>query len=91
MEKCRSPIQRQRIITTIKKKNVNEKKKKKLKSLVRFYSANKIDNNGGGIKGKKIQKYLQNKSKHKNNKCFFLSHCCQCPFPHWESQSTSPP
>ena len=22
---------------------------------------------------------------------FFLSHCCQSPFPHWESQSTSPP
>ena len=21
---------------------------------------------------------------------FFLSHCCQNPFPHWESQSTSP-
>ena len=22
---------------------------------------------------------------------FFLSHCCQSPFPHRESQSTSPP
>ena len=22
---------------------------------------------------------------------FFLSHCCQSPFPHWESQLTSPP
>ena len=22
---------------------------------------------------------------------FFWSHCCQSPFPHWESQSTSPP
>ena len=22
---------------------------------------------------------------------FFLSHCCQSPFPRWESQSTSPP
>ena len=22
---------------------------------------------------------------------FFLSHCCQSPFPHWESQSTSAP
>ena len=22
---------------------------------------------------------------------FFLSHCCQSPFPCWESQSTSPP
>ena len=45
-------------------------RKEKLQSLIRFHSANKIDNNGGGIKGKKIQKYLQNKSKHKNNKCF---------------------
>ena len=51
-----------------KKKN----KKKKRKSLIRFHSANKIDNynRGGGKKGKKIQKNLQNKSKHKNNKCF---------------------
>ena len=22
---------------------------------------------------------------------FFLSHCCQNPFPHWESECTSPP
>ena len=45
--------------------------KKKLKSLIRFHSANKIDNNRGGKKKKKkIQKNLQNKSKHKNNKCF---------------------
>ena len=22
---------------------------------------------------------------------FFLSHCCQSPFPRWESQSISPP
>jgi len=47
---------------------------KKLKSL-RFHSANKTNNyNRGGRKGKKkkkiIQKNLQNKSKHKNNKCF---------------------
>ena len=42
------------------------KGKKNLKSLIRFHSANKIDNyNGGGG----IQKNLQNKSKHKNNKC----------------------
>ena len=48
--------------------------KEELKSLVRFHSANKIDNyNRGRKKGKKkkkIQKNLQNKSKHKNNKCF---------------------
>ena len=48
---------------------------KKFKSLIKFHSANKIDNhNRGGKKGKKnrkkIQKNLQNKSKHKNNKYF---------------------
>ena len=48
---------------------------KTLKSLIRFHSANKIDNyNRVGERGKerktKIQKNLQNKSKHKNNKCF---------------------
>ena len=43
-----------------------------LKSLVRFHSANKINNYNreGKKKEKKIQKNLQNKSKHKNNKCF---------------------
>ena len=48
--------------------------KKKLKSLIRFHSANKMDNyNGGGgkkTKQNKIQKNLQNKWKHKNQKCF---------------------
>ena len=52
----------QRFITTIK--NVTEEKKK-LKSLIRFHSANKMDNyNGGGgkkTKQNKIQKNLQNK------------------------------
>ena len=48
---------------------------KKLKSLIRFHSANKTDNySRAGKKGKKkkrkIQKNLQIKSKHKNNKCF---------------------
>ena len=65
-------MERQRFITTIK--NVTEKKK--LKSLIRFHSVNKINNhNRGGWKGKKIKikknpKNLQNKSKPKNNKCF---------------------
>jgi len=41
------------------------------KSLIRFCRANKIDNyNREGEKEKKNQKNLQNKSKHKNNKCF---------------------
>ena len=47
---------------------------KKLKSLIRFHSANKIDNyNREGEKEnkkKKIQRNLKNKSKNKNNKCF---------------------
>ena len=42
--------------------------------LIRFHSANKTNNynRGGGSKEnkKKIQKNLQNKSKHNNNKCF---------------------
>ena len=50
-------------------------KKKKLKSLIRFHSVNKIDYNRGVEKGKKkkeekIQKNIQNKSKHNKNKCF---------------------
>ena len=55
------------------KKNVTEEKKK-IKSLIGFHSASKIDNfNRGGEKKekrKKILKNVQNKSKHKNNKCF---------------------
>ena len=50
------------------------KKEKELKILVRFHSTNKINNYNragwGGGKKKKIQKNLQNMSKHKNNKCF---------------------
>ena len=58
-------------MTTIK--NVTEKKK--LKNLIGFLSANKIDNyNRSGKKeekkGKKIQKNLQIKLKNKNNKYF---------------------
>ena len=48
-------------------------KKKKLKGSIRFHSANKIDNyNREGEKGKKkkMEKKLQSKSKHKNNKLF---------------------
>ena len=40
-QNCKSPTQRQRFIRTIK--SVTEKKKKKLKSLIRFHSANDID------------------------------------------------
>ena len=48
-----------------------KKKKKEFKSLIRFHCASKIDSyNRGGRKGKKIQRNLQNKSKHEDNKCF---------------------
>ena len=50
-------------------------KKKKLKNMIRFHSANKIDNygaRGGGEKRKKNAKESkeQVKKKRKNNKCF---------------------
>ena len=47
--------------------------KKRLKILISFHSANKIDNyhkGGWGDQKRKIQKNPQSKSKHKNNKCF---------------------
>ena len=61
-------MQRQRFIATIK--SVTEKKK--LKNLVVFHSANKIDNyNRGGKKEKeKFQKKLQNKTEYKKSKYF---------------------
>ena len=55
-------------MTTIK--HVTEEKIK-LKSLIRFHSANKINNynrGGGREREKNIQNNLQNKFKHKNNK-----------------------
>ena len=42
--------------------------KKKLKSLIKFHSPNKINNYNRRAGG--IQKNLQSKSKHKNDKCF---------------------
>jgi len=52
--------------------------KRKLKSLIGFLGANKIDKYNRGRWGErkekrneKIQKNLQNKSKYKNNKCFY--------------------
>ena len=48
-------MKRQKFITTIK--NVTEGKKKKLKSLIRFHSGNKINNsNRGGEREKKKEK-----------------------------------
>ena len=55
-------------MTTIK--NVSEGEKK-IKSLIGFLSANKIDKyNGGGKEEKERKKNLQNKLKNKKNKCF---------------------
>ena len=59
-------MQRQRFITAIK--NVTEKNKK-LKNLD-FIMPIKLTTTTGVEKEKKIQKNLQSKSKHKNNKCF---------------------
>ena len=65
-QNCKSPMQRQRFIATIK--NVTEKEKgKKLKSLIKFHSANKTDNYKRGgrreekEKEKKAKKNLQKK------------------------------
>ena len=49
-------------------------RKKMFKSLIRFHSSNKIDNNNrGGKEGEKKKKKIQNnlqKSEHKKCKCF---------------------
>ena len=68
------------------------KEKKKLKSLVRFHTANKIDNRGVGGKEKKEEKSQRIYRTSQNMRIInvFLLYC-QSPFPHWESQSTSPP
>ena len=65
-QNCRSPTLTQRFITAIK--NVTEKKKKKLKSLIRFHSVQKIDNYSGRVvggeekkKSKRIYRTSQNK------------------------------
>ena len=75
-------------------KNVTEgkkEKKKKLKSLIGFQSANKIDNfNWDEGEEKKNQKNLTNKSKHRNDK-FFLESLLSESFPRWESESTLSP
>ena len=70
---------------------LRKKERKKLKSLVRFYSANKINNyNKGGGGRKKVSKRIYRTSQNIGKINVFLSHCCQSPFPRWESQSTSP-
>ena len=80
-------------MTTVK--NVIEAKgkqnKTKLKSLIRSHSANKVDNsNREGIKEKKQSKRIHRTNQNIRIINVFLSHCCQSPFPCWESQSTSP-
>ena len=85
-------MQRQRFITTIKSV-IGGKKKKKTQGLIDFIVPLKSTTTvevGSSEGKKKIQKTLHNKSEYKTNK-FFLSHCCQSPLPHWESQPTSLP
>ena len=87
-------MQRQRIITTIKNVAEKTKQNQKLKSLIRFHSANKINYNRLGEKGggrEEKSKRIYRTSQKIRIKMFFLSHCCQSSFPSWESQSTSPP
>ena len=74
-------------------KNVTEEEKKK-GSLIGFLSAYKINNYNAGAgrnkkRGKKSESIYRASQKKKNSKCFSC-HCCQSPFPLWESQSTSP-
>ena len=58
-QNCKSPMQRQRFMTTIK--NMTEKKKN-LKSLIRFYNAIKIDNYSKVGKGKERRKKFPKES-----------------------------
>ena len=52
-------------------KNLTERKKEKLKSLIGFLLLIKLTTTTEGEKRKrKKKKYLQSKSKNKNNKCF---------------------
>ena len=79
-QKGKSPMYRQRF----KKKKL--RKENKIKSLIRFHSANKIDNYNGVGDGRK-NKFKKSKRIHKTGQnmgiiVFFLSHCCQIPFPH---------
>ena len=65
-------------------------KKKELKILIRFHSANKMTTTTEEEKKEKNPKNLQ-KSQNIRIINVFLSHCCQSPFPRWESQFTSTP
>ena len=61
--------------------------KKKLKSLIVFHSANKINNyNRGGKKEEKKSKRIYRTSQN-----IFLDSLLSESFPSWESQYTSPP
>ena len=83
-------MQRQRFTRTIK----NVTKKTKLKSIIRFYNAIKIDNykrGGKGKKKKKISKRIYRTSENIGIINVFLESVLSESFPHWESQSTSPP
>ena len=72
-----------------------DRKKKKLKSLIRFRSANKNDNynrdgDGGGKKRKK-SKRIYRTSQNMRIITVFLESLLSESFPRLESQSTSPP
>ena len=75
-------------MTTIK--NLTEGKEKKLKSLIGFLNANKINNYNRGGKKKKIKRKKSKRIYRTSQKMsiinVFLEPCCQSPFPCWESQ-----
>ena len=57
-QNCKSPTYWQRFIITIK--NVTERKKKKLKSLIRFHSTNKKTTTMEGVAGAGWEKFFLN-------------------------------
>ena len=70
-EENSTELQKPNVEAEVYNNNKNCDWEKKLKSLIGFLNANKIDNYNRGRKiGEKIQKNLQNNSKNKNNKCF---------------------
>ena len=86
---CKSPMQRQRFITAIK--NVTEGEKKAQKPNQVSYCQQNQQLQQRGKKGKKKKSKRIYRASQNLRLMFFLSHCCQSPFCHWESQSTSPP
>ena len=76
-QNCKSPIQRQRFITTLK--SVTEKKT--LKTLIRFHGANKMDNYNRGEKRKEKSKRIHRTSQNIRIMQVFLESLLSGSFP----------